>query len=147
MDSEARREVEALIPHRDPFLFVDRIVDRTEDAITTEWRVSEDLDAFRGHYPGRPVLPGVLCAEFCFQSAALLFSEPGADASAGVPVLTKIEDARYKRMVKPGETLVARVTRTEQLGPARYMRADVRCEGDLVLRIRFVVALAEVQEA
>lgn len=149
MASEQRERIEARIPHRDPFLFVDRIVEQTDDGITTEWDVSPDLDAFRGHYPGQPILPGVLCAEFCFQSAALLFSDPnqGDAPEGGVPVLTKIEDARYKRMVRPGETLTARLSLTDSLGPARYVRADVRCDGELVLRIRFVVALTEVQTA
>ena len=148
MASDHREEIEARIPHRAPFLFVDRIVEQTEDTIITEWTVSPELDAFRGHYPGNPLLPGVLSAEFCFQSAALLFSDPGADApTGGVPVLTKIEDARYKRMVRPGETITARLELTEKLGPARYMRGQVRCGDELVLRIAFVVALTEVQPA
>ncbi|MCB9904867.1 MAG: beta-hydroxyacyl-ACP dehydratase [Planctomycetes bacterium] len=148
MVSDQRAEIEARIPHRDPFLFVDRILEQTEDSIITEWTVSPELDVFRGHYPGQPLLPGVLSAEFCFQSAALLFSDPGADTpQSGVPVLTKIEDARYKRMVRPGETLTARLELTEKLGPARYMRGQVRCGDELVLRLSFVVALTEVQGA
>lgn len=148
MVSDSRADIEARIPHRDPFLFVDRIVEQTEDTIVTEWTVAPDLDVFRGHYPGSPVLPGVLSAEFCFQSAALLFSDPGSDApEGGVPVLTKIEDARYKRMVKPGEVLTARLRLTDRLGPARYMRGEVRCGDELVLRLSFVVALTEVSPA
>ena len=76
--SPERAAIEALLPHRDPFLLVDRIADRGEDWIETEWHVAEDLDVFRGHYPGNPILPGVLISEHCFQSAALLLgNEPG----------------------------------------------------------------------
>lgn len=148
MASDQRADIESRIPHRDPFLFVDRILEQTEDSIITEWTVSPEMDVFRGHYPGSPLLPGVLSAEFCFQSAALLFSNPGStESSGGVPVLTKIEDARYKRMVRPGETLTARLELTERLGPARYMRGQVRCGDELVLRLSFVVALTEVPSA
>ena len=139
MDSKARREIEALIPHRAPFLFVDRIVDRTEDSITTEWCPSADLDVFRGHYPGSPLLPGVLISEFVFQSSALLLADPERNDDV-VPVLTKIENARFKRMVEPNETLRATVNMKHSIGKARYMQARVECAGDAVLRIEFVVA-------
>jgi len=140
----ARAEIEALIPHRDPFLFVDRIVARTADRIVTEWDVTPELFAFRGHYPGFPVLPGVLISEFTFQSAACLLAS-GADPavrSSAVPVLTKIEDARFRRVVKPGELLRAEVEVTERLGAARYCRAVVTCSGATVMRLRFTVAEA-----
>jgi 3-hydroxyacyl-[acyl-carrier-protein] dehydratase len=125
------------LPHRPPFLFVDRIVEQGPVRIVTEWDVRADLPAFAGHFPGEPVLPGVLTAEFCFQSAALLFATtPGA----GLPVLTRIEDARYKKVVRPGETLRAEVELVEQLSNARWCKAHVTSAGASVLRIGFVVA-------
>jgi 3-hydroxyacyl-[acyl-carrier-protein] dehydratase len=106
------------LPHRPPFLFVDRIVEQSPGRIVTEWDVRADLPAFAGHFPGQPVLPGVLMAEFCFQSAALLFSsEPGG----GLPVVTLVE----------------------RLSNARWCKAHVSSAGASVLRIGFVVA--EVQ--
>lgn len=143
-ETSARAAIEALIPHREPFLFVDRVVDRSSERITTEWRVPADFFAFRGHYPDYPVLPGVLIAEFAFQSAACLFAS-GADPavrSSAVPVLTKIEDARFRRVVKPGELLRAEVEVVERLGPARYCKAAVTCDGETVVRLRFTVAEA-----
>lgn len=140
----ARAAIEALIPHRDPFLFVDRIVEQGTDRIVTEWDVAADFYAFRGHYPAFPVLPGVLISEFAFQTAACLFSaeaEPTVDARA-VPVLTKIEDARFRRIVRPGETLRAEVDVVGRVGPARYCKALVTCGGETVLRVRFTVAEA-----
>lgn len=146
--TSSRAGIEALIPHRDPFLFIDRIVERAADRIVTEWHVSPDLFAFRGHYPGYPVLPGVLISEFAFQSAACLFAS-GADpqvVSNAVPVLTRIEDARFRRVVRPGETLRAEVEVTERLGPARYCKAVVTCAGETVVRLRFTVAEAALQQ-
>ena len=143
MGSEPRAAIEALIPHRAPFLFVDRLLERGEDRLVTEWDVVPELDCFRGHYPGAPILPGVLVCEFVFQSAAILLAEAGGTAQAGaIPMLTKIEDARFKQAVRPGETLRAEVTLVERVGPARYVSAHVRSNGKTVLRIRFTVALA-----
>lgn len=136
----ASKDVLDGLPHRPPFLFVDRIVERAAAVIVTEWDIHPDLPALRGHFPGAPVLPGVLMAEFCFQSAALLFAtEPGT----GLPVLTRIEDARYKKVVRPGETLRAEVKEVERLSNARWCKAHVTSAGASVLRISFVVA--EVQ--
>jgi 3-hydroxyacyl-[acyl-carrier-protein] dehydratase len=138
---DADAEVLAALPHRPPFLFVDRVIERDGERIVTEWRVREDLDALRGHYPGRPVLPGVLASEFCFQSAALLFTTPGAPSPSGVPVLTRIEDARFKKLVSPGETLRAELRTTEALANVRWVAAHVTSDGSTVLRMRFAVAL------
>lgn len=133
----ASSDVLAALPHRPPFLFVERIVEQSAQRIVTEWDVRAELPAFAGHFPGNPVLPGALMAEFCFQSAALLFAgAPGG----GLPVLTRIEDARYRKVVRPGETLRAEVELVEQLSNARWCRAHVTSAGASVLRIAFVVA-------
>ena len=145
MVSETRAAIEALLPHRAPFLFVDRIVERGERTILTEWDITAELDCFRGHYPGQPVLPGVLISEFCFQSGALLvYGSSEADRTVpGVPVLTRIEDARFKKIVRPGETLCAEVRLEDSLANARYLTAKVTSDGKTVLRIRFALAMTE----
>lgn len=148
MDSEARTpersEIESLLPHRAPFLFVDRILERGADSIVTEWDVRPDLDCFRGHYPGEPILPGVLTSEFCLQSGALLLyaAHPEECEGAGVPLATAIRSARFRGMVRPGETLRAEVRLEESLGPARYLSARVRSGERSVARVAFTLAFA-----
>ena len=148
MDSEARREIEARIPHRAPFLFVDRVVERGDVSIRTEWTPTESHDFFRGHYPGQPVLPGVLATEFCLQSAAILLCDPDADWTkrGAVPVLARLRDARFRRIVRPGETLCASVAIEDRVGPAYHMKAEVRTRaGERVLSVAFVLTVAEAE--
>jgi len=135
--------IHAAIPHRDPFLFVDRIVERADGRLVTEWTVPASADFFRGHYPGRPLVPGVLICESAFQAGAILCAGDDRDVTpeGAVPVLTRIGDARFKRMVGPGDTLRCEVTLDERVGPARYLTARLSCDGQSVLRVQFVVAV------
>ncbi len=139
--SADRAAIEAALPHRDPFLFVDRVADAGDGWIETTWRVPAGADWFRGHYPGRPVMPGVLICEHVFQSGALLAARllTGATDRGGVPVLTKIDSARFRRIVAPGEELATRVELADRAGPALVMRGDVRCGSERVLRVGFTV--------
>jgi 3-hydroxyacyl-[acyl-carrier-protein] dehydratase len=138
--------VHAVLPHRDPFLFVDRIVERDEKRVVTEWRAKEDAPFFRGHYPGNPILPGVLLCEMAAQSSAILFANDPREDNA-TPVLTKIAEARFKRMVRPGETLRCDVALDERVGPARYVDVKITCDGQTVLRAKLVVAVTGGQNA
>lgn len=147
--ANARAEVEALIPHRDPFLLIDRIVeqdvrrDAPDDAsVTVEWRLDPSLPFYQGHYPGQPVTPGVMLCEHAFQGGAILVSLAlgGFAADDGVPVLTRIEGAKFKRIVNPGDAVTTSVTVRERLGPAWYLRAVVRVDGAVSVRIDYVLS-------
>lgn len=140
-------EIERRIPHRAPFLFVDAIESEDESHITTSWTPAPDADFFRGHYPGNPIVPGVLIMEMVFQSAALHFAgraqQEDLDLSATQPVLTRVSGGKFKRMAAPGERLIAELALTEALGSARFMKARVKNEaGLLVTSLEFAVAAA-----
>ncbi len=72
--SDDLEEVKNIIPHREPFLFIDRIIERGEDSIVTEREVRSDEPQFQGHYPDSPLMPGVLLCEACFQTGAMLLA-------------------------------------------------------------------------
>ncbi|MFH0982889.1 MAG: 3-hydroxyacyl-ACP dehydratase FabZ family protein [Planctomycetota bacterium] len=135
----------ALIPHRPPFLFVDEIVELTAARIVTKMWADPDADYFKGHYPGHPVMPGVLICECVFQAgAALVVHRVGAEKAKGaVPVLTRIKEAKFKHIVRPGQTLCVEAVFDDELGGAYYLTGLVTVEGRKVLRVAFVCMLAE----
>lgn len=132
------------IPHRSPFLFVDEIVEVSADRIVTCFSVDPDADFFKGHYPSNPVMPGVLLCECCFQAGALLIAHRlGADAAAqGTPVVTRITDARFKRIVRPGDLVTIETKLDDELDNAFYLTARVRVDDKSVLRVTFACMLA-----
>ena len=127
------------IPHRPPFLFVDEIVEISQERILTRKLADPEADFFRGHYPGQPVMPGVLLCECCFQAGALLIAHRiGADeAGKGIPVVTRIKDARFKRIVRPGEMLSVEVTLDDTVANAYFLTGRVTVEEQAAVRVTF----------
>lgn len=138
-------DVTDLIPHRPPFLFVDRIVSESADGLVAErtWWAEEDF--YRGHYPDAPITPGVLLCESVFQTGALFMAKQalaaGAQPGEGVPLLAKISDVRFRNPVYPGDTVHIEVQRKEAMGGFTMMSGNVKkTDGTRVLNVNFAVA-------
>ena len=137
-----RQEILAAIPHRDPFLLVDEIVQRSDSRIVGIKRFSGEEYFFAGHYPGHPLVPGVLLCEAAMQCGAILLSEHLSGTEGKVPVATRINDVRFKRMVRPGETIRMEVDLTERLADAFFLKAKVTVDGKVAVRFEFACTAA-----
>lgn len=135
------------IPHRPPFLFVDKILEVTETGATAERTIREEEPQFEGHYPGNPIMPGVLLCEAVFQTAAIYLvkkaQKEGVNAEELTPVLTRIQDARFKQMVKPGDVCTIEVTMKETVSKFHFLKGTIKKEGKLALSIDFSLALID----
>jgi 3-hydroxyacyl-[acyl-carrier-protein] dehydratase len=136
-------EIESAIPHRLPMLLVDEIVQRTETRIVCRKTFREDEFFFQGHYPDFPLVPGVILCEAAMQSGAILLSQFIAEAG-GVPVATRMNEVKFKNMVRPGETIEMSVELTERLANAFFLKAKVTKLGKLAVSFEFACALAPV---
>ena len=134
--------IQSAIPHRDPFLLVDKIVEREDNRIVCSKQLTGDEFWFRGHYPDFPLMPGVLLCEAAMQAGAVLLVDH-ADG-VGVPVATRMRDVRFKRMVRPGETITLEVTLDEQVSRAFFLTARVTVENELAMRMQFTCTLADI---
>lgn len=150
MNSEAPRtlsriEIEQLIPHRAPFLWLDEVTELTETKIVGRKLVPPDLDVFTGHYPAFPVLPGVLQCEAAFQAGAVLIAATSPPVDGQVPVVTRLNNVQFRKLVRPGDTLELEVELTEKLANAFFLKAKVSVSGKVTVRLEFGCALAAVE--
>ncbi|MGL1931610.1 MAG: beta-hydroxyacyl-ACP dehydratase [Desulfotalea sp.] len=146
-------QIKSLIPHREPFLLVDKIVnwDAATKVINTEKTFPASLDVFKGHYPEKPIVPGVLLSESIFQSAALLMglidqSHKEENQKSLVPVLTRIGSAKFKRFAGPDTTVQIQVIIIEEISSATVFKGKMKIDGKLALQIEFTCAMVSADK-
>ncbi len=125
------------LPHRFPFLFVDRVLEREPGLrVVAEKLVSMSEPYLQGHMPGRPLVPGVLMLEMLAQSAAFL----DEDDLAEVPVfLAQVVDARFKAPAYPGDRLRLEVNTEAAFGGFQRIEGTVSCEGRVLCTAKLLV--------
>ena len=132
------------IPQRPPFLFLDGIVDETSERVTTYKQLTGEEDFFKGHFPGNPVMPGVLMCEAVFQTGAYLMARRGEAATANkTAVVTRVQGVKFKNMAKPGDKLLITVDFIEMLSNAAFMKGKVVVADKTIMTIEFAAALVD----
>ena len=129
-------DIREAIPHRPPMLLVDKVVERTEKRIVCEKTFLQDEFFFQGHYPDKPLVPGVILCESAMQAGAILLSQ-FVDGNRGVPVATRMNDVKFRRMVHPNDTVELTVELKERLADAFFLQARVLLQGKVAVRFDF----------
>jgi 3-hydroxyacyl-[acyl-carrier-protein] dehydratase len=137
----SRQQIEAAIPHRPPMLLVDEVVEWHAERIVCQKAFHADEWFFQGHYPDFPIVPGVILCESAMQAGAVLLSK--FVTGEGVPVVGRLKDVKFKRMVRPGDSVLLDVTLNERVGDAFFLSAKVTCDGKLAVTLSFAVTLAK----
>ncbi len=134
-----------MIPHRYPFLMIDRVVDLVPGVSAIGIKnVSINENYFQGHFPRRPVMPGVLIIESMAQTAAVLVVETLEGAAAGKLVyFMTIEDGRFRKPVVPGDRLHIHVTKLRQRGAVWKFSGEARVDGALMAQARFTAMIMD----
>lgn len=140
----SRAQIEAAIPHRKPMLLIEEIISQEEEKIVCRADFHGDEFFFQGHYPNFPLVPGVILCEAAMQTGAVLLSKFVTEAG-GVPVATRMGEVKFKRMVRPGESVLIEVKLNERLANAFFMSARVTCAGKLAASLEFACSLSEVK--
>jgi 3-hydroxyacyl-[acyl-carrier-protein] dehydratase len=140
-----RERVMEMIPHRDPFLMIDRVVDvvKNERAIGIK-DVTLDDYYFRGHFPMRPVMPGVLIIEAMAQTAAVLVVHTlGPESEGKLVYFMSVDNARFRRPVVPGETLHVHVTKQRNRGNVWRFEGEAKVNGRLAAEAVFAAMILD----
>jgi 3-hydroxyacyl-[acyl-carrier-protein] dehydratase len=133
------------IPHRYPFLMIDRVVDmvRSHSAVGIK-NVSVNENFFQGHFPGHPVMPGVLIIESMAQTAAVLVVESlGPEARGRVVYFMSVEGAKFRRPVLPGDQLRIHVTKERSRGNVWKFSAVARVDGVSVAEATYAAMIMD----
>jgi beta-hydroxyacyl-[acyl carrier protein] dehydratase FabZ len=139
MDAAA---IQAILPHRYPFLLVDRVDSLTEDKIVARKMVTQNEPFFQGHFPGNPIMPGVLIVEALAQAGALLAApQVGFDPARQAIYFMAIDKVKFHKPVIPGDALVLEVVPLRKGGAVWKMRGEAKVGDAVVAEAEFVAAI------
>jgi 3-hydroxyacyl-[acyl-carrier-protein] dehydratase len=129
-----RDEIEAILPHREPFLLIDEVLElEPGKRVVARKTVRPDEWYLAGHFPGRPVMPGVLIVEAMAQTGAVAVLSQEENRGR-LALFAGIDDVRFKRIVEPGDKLVFECTLEAVRGPVGKGKATAKVDGQLAAR-------------
>ena len=138
------RAIQELLPHRYPFLLVDRIIELVpKERIVGIKQVTIGEQFFQGHFPGAPVMPGVLIVEALAQVGAILALREIENREQKLVLFSGIERARFRQPVVPGDTLMLEVVALRIGSRVQRMRGEAKVEGKVVAEAEIMSVVAE----
>jgi beta-hydroxyacyl-ACP dehydratase FabZ len=136
-------QILGLLPHRYPFLLIDRVLEVTDDKVVALKNVTFNEPYFQGHFPGAPVMPGVLQIEAMAQAGGILAMRSVAfDPATHVMLFMAIDAVKFRKAVVPGDQLHIEVVPLRK-GKIFKMKGEVRVDGNVVSSAEFLAGLAE----
>jgi 3-hydroxyacyl-[acyl-carrier-protein] dehydratase len=138
-----REQIEEILPHRDPFLFLDEVtVLEPGSRVVARKLVQEDEWFLTGHFPGRPIMPGVIIVEAMAQCGAVAVLADEANRGK-LALFAGIDDVRFKRMVLPGDELELTCELDRMRGPVGRGKTTATVDGELVARATLMFAVTD----
>jgi beta-hydroxyacyl-ACP dehydratase FabZ len=136
--------IQRLLPHRFPFLLIDRVIELADDKVVALKNVSANEPFFAGHFPGHPIMPGVLIVEAMAQTGAILAMRAlGRDSSSTVIYFMALDKVKFRKPVVPGDQLKLVVTPLRKGGAVWKMRGEAFVDGTLVTEAEFLATIAD----
>lgn len=125
-------------------LLLDEIVEWEHERIVCKKTFQPEEWFFRGHYPDFPIVPGVILCEAAMQAGAVLLSKH--ETGEGIPVAGRLNDVKFKRMIRPGDTVFVEAILDERMGDAFFLSGKVTIDGKAAATLSYAVTLAKRTE-
>jgi beta-hydroxyacyl-ACP dehydratase FabZ len=136
------QEIESILPHRFPFLLVDRVLELSEDKVVAIKNVSWGEPYFQGHFPGMPVMPGVLQIEALAQAGGVLAAKTSDfNPQTHVVFFMAVDNVKFRRQVTPGDQLVLEVVPLRK-GRVWKMKGEARVDGEIACQAELLATMA-----
>jgi 3-hydroxyacyl-[acyl-carrier-protein] dehydratase len=135
--------IEKILPHRYPFLLIDRILELEDMRVVALKNVTMNEPFFQGHFPGFPVMPGVLIIEAMAQAAAVLVLNRVEDRENKIVFFASINEAKFRRPVVPGDQLRVEVTFLKLKPSVAKVQGRATVDGQLVAEAEIVATLSD----
>lgn len=138
-------DVMRMIPHRYPMLLVDRVIDMVKGERATGIKnVTINEPYFQGHFPTRPVMPGVMVVESMAQTAGILVVHTlGPDAEGKLVYFMSIDEARFRKPIVPGDQVMVHVFKERSRGNVWRFRAEAKVDGNLAAEATFAAMILD----
>ena len=137
-------EIMEMIPHRYPFLFIDKVTNLIPDSTAVGIKnITINEPFFQGHFPGHPIMPGVLIIEAMAQTSAILVIETTGKRAGAVVYFMTIEQARFRQPVGPGDRLELHVEKQRSRGNVWKFRGEAKVEGKLMAEAIYSAMIVE----
>ena len=135
-----KEEIKGIIPHREPMLLVDEIHENGDGTVTGSYTVRGDEFFLQGHFPGNPIVPGVILCEMAGQCSCLLLAE---GVKGKTTLYAGMDKVKFKNPVRVGDKVEFRCERTRTIGPFYFMRAEGKVGEKVVLKGEFSFVLID----
>lgn len=140
-----REEIKKVIPHREPMLLIDEVERNEDGSATGYYKVKGDEFFLQGHFPGNPIVPGVIQCEMMAQSACVMFADQ-MTAGKRLPVYTGLDKVKFRGMIKPGDLIRIDTMLVQKRHPLYKLHGELHVEGRLCMSGDFSFAIVEEGE-
>ena len=135
-------EIKQILPHREPMLLIQEVFLDDETHATAYYTVKGDEYFLQGHFPGNPIVPGVIQCEMMAQASCILLKDKMTSADC-TPFYTGLKDVKFKNPIKPGDKIEMKVELTQAREPFYFLKGKLTVDGKLCMKGEFSVAVIE----